>query len=389
VNSVPLGKIAYPVSERAGSGNLFPVYSVTKHNGFVRSDQYFSKQVFSRELNNYKVVREGHFAYATIHLDEGSIGIAPEDSLVSPMYTSFATNAQLVDSSYLIRFLKSPRALARYPMLGKGSAERRRSISFQRLAEMPVPLPAIDHQRRIAAILDKADELRAKRRQALAHLDSLTQSIFHSMFERSQPSWPTRSIEELAAPQKGAIRTGPFGSQLLTSEFTPEGVAVLGIDNAVSNKFTWRERRYISPEKYEQLKRYTVRPGDLLVTIMGTLGRCAVVPSDIPPAINTKHLCCITLDQRQAVPQWLHAYFLQSKTARMYLAQTTKGAIMGGLNMGIVKKMPVKLPPLELQQTFTTRVAAVERLKETHREHLAQLDTLFASLQHRAFNGEL
>ena len=179
---VKLGDIARPTTERAGPRSSAPVYSVTKHEGFIRSDEYFKKQVFSRDLSNYKLVREGHFAYATIHLDEGSIGIAPEDGLVSPMYTSFAVDADLVCIYYLIRFLKSSRALASYPRLGKGSAERRRSISFARLAELNVPLPSVDKQRRIAAILDKADELRTNRRQAISHLDALTQSLFHSMF---------------------------------------------------------------------------------------------------------------------------------------------------------------------------------------------------------------
>lgn len=257
------------------------------------------------------------------------------------------------------------------------------------IADLPISLPAFAEQQRIAAILDKADELRAKRRQAIAHLDALTQSIFYSMFGDPSSAWAELTIEDLAAPHKGAIRTGPFGSQLLTSEFTDDGVAVLGIDNAVTNTFAWAQRRYISEEKYDQLRRYRVWPGDLLITIMGTLGRCAIVPRDVPKAINTKHLCCITLNQDLVVPEWLHAYFLQSEIARSYLRQTTKGAIMGGLNMGIIKKMPVSVPPLELQQTFATRVAAVERLKETHRKHLAELDALFASLQSRAFKGEL
>lgn len=293
-------------------------------------------------------------------------------------------NPERLDPGYLSRVLKS--------MDHSGGANRAAmggTLNKASLAAIRIPLPPLGEQRRVAAILDKADELRAKRREALAHLDTLTQSIFHSMFGSADQSWPELTIDELADRQRGAIRTGPFGSQLLTSEFTDGGIAVLGIDNAVTNHFAWKERRYISLEKYETLRRYTVRPGDLLVTIMGTLGRCAVVPSDIPPAINTKHLCCITLNRELAVPEWLHSYFLRSDVANQYLRQTTKGAIMGGLNMGIIKKMPVLLPPLELQQNFATRVEAVQRLKETHRKHLAELDALFASLQHRAFKGEL
>ena len=245
-------------------------------------------------------------------------------------------------------------------------------------------------QHRIASILDQADALRAKRREALAQLDSLTQSIFIEMFGgQASEDWPIATIADVAASQGGAIRTGPFGSQLLHSEFVDVGVAVLGIDNAVANEFRWSERRFISESKYRDLRRYTVRPGDVLITIMGTCGRCAVVPDDIPTAINTKHLCCITLDRTKCLPSFLHAYFLRHPTARGYLEQTSKGAIMSGLNMGLIKAMPICLPPLALQQVFATRIQAIESLKATHRAALAESDALFASLQHRAFAGQL
>jgi type I restriction enzyme S subunit len=86
---------------------------------------------------------------------------------------------------------------------------------------------------------------------------------------------------------------------------------------------------------------------------------------------------------------FLHSYFLRHPLARRYLDRTAKGAIMSGLNMGIIRAMPIPIPPIQLQQEFARRVAAVERLKTAHRASLAQLDALFATLQYRAFRGEL
>jgi type I restriction enzyme S subunit len=258
------------------------------------------------------------------------------------------------------------------------------------VAKIEVRLPPLPEQRRIADVLDRAAALRAKRRVALAQLDTLTQSIFLDLFgDPETKGWPFDTIAGIAHPSDGSIRTGPFGSQLLHSEFVDEGVAVLGIDNAVANEFRWGERRFITEAKYRQLKRYTVRPGDVIITIMGTCGRCAVVPEGIPVAINTKHLCCITLDPMKCIPVFLQAYFLRHPIARRYLEQTSKGAIMAGLNMNIIMSMPIRIPPLALQRDFARRVAAIDRLKSAHRASLAQLDALFASLQHRAFRGEL
>jgi type I restriction enzyme S subunit len=258
------------------------------------------------------------------------------------------------------------------------------------VAKIKIPLPPLAEQRRIAEVLDKAEALRAKRRAALAQLDSLTQSLFLDLFgDPASKGWAMTDIAGVVNSAGGGIRTGPFGSQLLHSEFIDEGIAVLGIDNAVANEFRWGEKRFISEAKYRQLKRYTVRPGDVLITIMGTCGRCALVPNDIPTAINTKHLCCITLDFAKCLPIFLHAYFLQHPIALRYLRQTAKGAIMSGLNMGLIERMPVPLPPLDLQREFARRVAAVEKLKTAQRAALAELDALFASLQHRAFRGEL
>jgi type I restriction enzyme S subunit len=206
------------------------------------------------------------------------------------------------------------------------------------------------------------------------------------MFVRkASDDWRDVKVEDVAQD----IRTGPFGSQLLHSEFTDNGISVLGIDNAVANEFRWSQRRYISEEKYKTLRRYTVRPGDVLITIMGTCGRCAIVPQDIPVAINTKHLCCTTLDQQKCLPEFLHAVFLNDPGVRKQLGVQAKGAIMPGLNMGIIKSLRFRLPPVSTQQLFSNRITNIRRAAALAARQLNKFEEIFYSIQKRAFSDQI
>jgi type I restriction enzyme S subunit len=264
------------------------------------------------------------------------------------------------------------------------------SVRKNDLLSLRIPLPPLPEQKRIAAILAKADRLRRLRRTALDLSDTYPQSVFLERFyTNASPDWPRVTIASLAKKGKNTIRTGPFGSQLLHSEFVDEGIAVLGIDNAVQNRFVWGKPRFITEEKYQQLKRYTVFPGDIIITIMATTGRCTIIPDDIPLAINTKHLCCITLDQSRCLPTYLQSCFINHPSVLQQLGVSERGAVMPGLNMQIIKELVVPLPPLPLQQEFARIVHQFERLRVQQREAQRQAEHLFQTLLHRAFRGEL
>ena len=295
----------------------------------------------------------------------------------------FRPKSGVLDSRYLQYCLRS--AYVQRQLTKETREVAQAGVYLEALNEIRIPYIPLSAQQLIANRLDACDALCLTRRLALQLCDDFLPAAFFEMFGRSTTAWPTVSVEKLAANEPNSVRTGPFGSQLLHSEFTSTGVAVLGIDNAVNNRFEWAERRYISPQKHAQLKRYTVRPGDVIITIMGTCGRCAVVPSDIPLAINTKHLCCITLDRTRALPEFLHAAFLFQPSIRRQLGASQKGAIMDGLNMEIIKGLTLPLPPIHLQRRFVALVQEQSGLRAAHVEALRQADHLFQTLLQEAF----
>ncbi|HBM16147.1 MAG TPA: restriction endonuclease subunit S [Lentisphaeria bacterium] len=260
------------------------------------------------------------------------------------------------------------------------------SIKLSQLNNIQILLPTLPEQKQIVEILDRADSLRQKRRESIKLLDEFLRSTFLEMFgEFEKKKWPQLKMIDLAKRKKGSMRTGPFGSSLLHSEFVKEGIAVLGIDNAVENYFTWKERRFITPEKYEKLKQYTVYPEDIIITIMGTLGRSAVVPDNIPTAINTKHLACITIDKKIANPYFV-VYSIQSDPDVVHqLNNKRRGAIMDGLNLTIIKHLKFNLPPLALQETFVGIMKQTEALKKKLETSQIELDNQFNALMQRYF----
>lgn len=307
----------------------------------------------------------------------GKVAVLPSAMAINQDITG-VTPSDRLDSRYLVWFLRASAA----SLSERARGATIKGVTRGDVASLSIALPSLLEQRRIAAILDRADAIRAKRRQIHAYLDEVPASVFREMFDGASPAG---TVDEFAK----RIRTGPFGSQLLHSEFVDEGIAVLGLDNVVGNEFRWAERRYITPKKYVQLKRYTVEPGDVLISIMGTTGRCVVVPSDIPSAINTKHICAITVDRQRLHPEFLRAAFLWHRGCRNYLARQTKGSIMNGLNMGIIKSMPIPVPALSLQREFADRIQRVAKRRAAAESASRLDDELFASLQSRAFRGEL
>lgn len=155
----PIKKIAKDVSKKNPSDKDLIVLSCTKYNGLVPSLEYFGRKIYSDDLTTYKIVSKGQFAYATNHIEEGSIGYQSnyDEALISPMYTVFQTD-DTVNDNFLFRVLKSTNYIHEYQKRMEGSIDRRGGLRWDEFSKIKVPVPDLKEQLAIVEILDKATE---------------------------------------------------------------------------------------------------------------------------------------------------------------------------------------------------------------------------------------
>ena len=246
-----------------------------------------------------------------------------------------------------------------------------------------IQIPEISEAERLVSmqLMDSVERIIHLRKKELIDLDNLIKARFIELFGKPEDDWEEVKIADICTD----MRTGPFGSALHHDEFVDSGIFVLGIDNAVENRFSYNRMRYITEEKYEKLKRYTVHPGDVIITIMGTVGRSAVIPEDMPKAINTKHLACLTPNTNIVDSYFLTNAFQIHPAIRQQLDCQSKGAIMDGLNLTVIKGLIFRLPPLNLQKKFVAFYNQVDKSKFEVQKALDETQKLFDSLMQQYF----
>lgn len=254
----------------------------------------------------------------------------------------------------------------------------------QDLARYEIPLPPLDEQKRIAAILDKADQLHQKRRRAISLLDSLTQSIFLEMFgDRIFASGSGISLGQVAV-----IQIGPFGSLLHKEDYTDDGMPLVNPMHIVDGSIIPGRDTAVAPTKYAELQRYHLNVGDVVLGRRGEMGRCAVVSETEQGYVCGTGSMFLRPDKARLSSVFLAA-LLRSRPVVRHLENASAGVTMPNLNKSVVAEIKVDLPAIDQQLKFANTINTVAKtLKRTAFSQNEFVD-LFSSLQHRAFSGQL
>jgi type I restriction enzyme S subunit len=349
-----------------------------EHRGtiFVKAGEFGEQFPIVREWTTkpLKLARRGDVLVCVVGATAGKVNMAFDCAIGRSVAAIRPSSAEL-DTKYLFHFLTKETFFLRQQSQGAAQAVLTREM----LGNLILPLPCLSEQRRIAAILDQADALRAKRRQTLAQLDEMARAIFVDMFgcADEQSPWPVEQLGQLCELVRGSSprpQGDPkfFGGpvpRLMIADITRDGVFVTPKIDSLTLEGAKRSR--------------PMPAGSVVMAVSGAVGLPAILSIDACIHDGFVGFRALKLTIK---PLFLYYYLKQHRTQNR--AQGT-GAIWINLTTDQVSRFGIPMPPISLQQTFLDRIQAVDKLIGMHHRAEQRLDHLFSSLQHRAFRGEL
>ena len=327
-----------------------------------------------------KLVPKGAILLAMYGATVGRLALLGVEATTNQAVCHIIPDPEIADTRYLYYALSSqvPSIIA----MGVGGAQP--NISQGLIKSLKIWLPSLPEQRRIAAILDKADALRTKRREALAQLDRLAQSIFVEMFGdpvTNPKGWPMSRIGDL-------LESASYGTSEKSD--TSGQFPVLRMNNITrTGEMDFSDLKYMDLDASEQ-ERYLVKAGDVLFNRTNSaelVGKTGIF-RETEPMAYAGYLVRLRTNADND-PEYLAA-FLNTPYAKRVLRSMCKSIIgMDNINATEVQGIKIAQPPMALQVQFHKQIESLNQVKTSHRAILAELDALFSSLQHRAFRGEL
>jgi type I restriction enzyme S subunit len=294
-------------------------------------------------------------------------------------------NKQEFDLNWLYRLLPT----LRLQELNRSAAIP--GLNREDVYRIPIILPPLDDQIRIAHLLGKVEGLITQRKQHLQQLDDLLKSVFLEMFGDpilNPHGFPVRRLSEFYVNPKDGTKCGPFGSALKKEELVDSGVPVWNMDNiGADGQMVLPFRMWITAKKYDDLAAYSVQDGDIIISRAGTVGKMCVARMNNQPAIISTNLIRLRLGS-ELRPLHFVSLMLYCK-GRVGRLKTGADGAFTHMNTGVLDSLEFPYPSVELQGRFGEIANKVESAKSLYQQSLAELETLYGALSQQAFKGEL
>lgn len=354
------------------------------------------------DLSGYdKYVGETKEQITDLAVQESGIKLVPADTVIMSFKLSLGKTAITKDPVYTNEAIMAFLPTGKYDVCtdyffhlfsgrdwskGTNRAVMGATLNKATLSNLEIDVPPLEEQRRIAAMLDKVSDLIAKRRAQLDKLDLLVKARFVEMFgDLADPECPHKKCKLVdACVNSDDIKCGPFGTQLSKEEYQDCGVAVWEIPQ-INSYFTTQPTHFLMVEKAEQLKAYSIIPGDIAMSRKGNVGRCALFPDNFDCGIIHSDVLRIRVDKQQVNPCFMMYQLHFSGAVQRQIEVVSSGAIMAGVNVTKLKHIEIHLPDFDLQQQFSHFVEKVDRMKYSINNSFEKLETLKKALMQEYF----
>ncbi|HFG2072046.1 restriction endonuclease subunit S [Vibrio cholerae] len=322
-----------------------------------------------------------HVLYSKLRPYLNKVVLPDEQGLATTELVPMLPDPERLDRGFLVHYLRSKQFVSWISDQVAGAKMPR--VSMTVLWDHEIPLPPLEEQKRIAAILDKADAIRQKRKQAIDLADEFLRSVFLDMFGdpvTNPKGWETKSLKEVSKH----INDCPHS----TPKWTDAGVICLRTSNLTKGGWNWDDTRFVSDETYnERSKRGKLEQGDIILSREGTVGIAALVPENIEMCMGQR-LVQVRANREFVLPEYL-LYLLLFELEPKRITRLMAGSTSKHINVRDLKQLKILLPSIDLQRKF---VELMNKSKETTSSMvLFSIETENSSLalSQKAFSGQL
>ena len=352
-----LGKYIQEYTVKNKCAEDIPVYSVTNTQGFCKD--YFGKEVASKDKTTYKIVPKGYFAYNPSRINVGSVDWQrnKERVIVSPLYNVFSVSEQL-HQQYLYYYLKSDIVRQFIKVIARGTV--RDNLKLSMLCEFPIYVPSVLEQENIVVKLDGLQKVIKLRKHQLQKLDELIQARFVEMF--GEPTTNLKGWDEFALSEKLNVVGGYAFKSNQFDEIS--GIPILRIGNINAGFF--KPVNLVYWKEDDNLERYAMYPGDLVMSLTGTVGKddygnVCILGNDYEMYyLNQRNA---KLEIKEGLDKYYLSHLLKFEQIKKRLTGISRGVRQANISNKDILNLVVPVPPIELQNQFADFVNQVNKSK--------------------------
>jgi type I restriction enzyme S subunit len=397
-----LGEICEERKEKNIKSLDLPVYAVSNIWGFVLSEEYFNKRVYSESLRNYKLVYKNDFAYNPARVNVGSIGLYKnnEPGLVSPMYIVFTIKErEALEPDFLYYLFKTDFYKNKIKDLASSHGSIRQVLKLDDLFDLEVPTPPLPIQQKIVKILDTIQEAIDIQEKIIEKAKELKKSLMAELFKYGAPSF--RKGRKLKKTEIGEIpedwevvRLGDVAREIIygiSKKGEKEGkYPILRMNNLEDGKINCKDLQFVSLESSE-FEKFKLEKGDILFNRTNSLdlvGKTALFTLD-GDFVFASYLLRIRTIKDQLLPEYLNYYFNFEKTQQDLKSLASRGASQVNISASKLSSFPIPLPPLSEQREIAEILQTIDQKIEIEKRKKELYEELFKSMLNKIMSQEI